>query len=172
MEWNADSMSSAIRLEDDNIISQIETENSTTFINDEISSGHHEYEFKVIQYKRICESWTYADIIIGILTKSSVAETENVTGGGFNRFNGYSYVASHSETRDYFPDQNAKIKRIPHKIEIQNGTLIKMIVDLNKKKLDYYLDDQCVARISSIRQQTYMPAIYLFAEDIKIQLLP
>ena len=73
------------------------------------------------------------------------------------------FVATHCQIeRNYFSHYAAMV--IHKKIALIEGTIIKMVVDLNKNKLRYYFDDKRVASIGNVKRKLMFPQyIYIIS---------
>ena len=163
-------MSSRIKVDDDNIITNTGFDDSAPLTKGEIPTGCHEYEFKVIS----CDRWRgFGNVVIGIVPKSSLSEIEDAVDNWLFHIGGYYFIGTHSAVGwgTIEPDETPK-DAVHHKIEIENDSIIKMIVDLDNLELRYYVNDVYVAWIGGIRKKEYLAAIYLFCENVKVQLIP
>ena len=163
-EWDKEKMNKDDIVNDDGVITKIHWPSSKLFLKDTISSGSDEYEFKIIEYDTTM-LYRWRDIIIGPVLSSRCDDLKV-----YSCFNvGYSYCASFAELKSGLDDDAEVIKH--QNIEIFNGCVIKLRIDLDKQELEYFVDDKSVGIIKGIRKETYVIAVYLLCTDTKIQLL-
>ena len=165
-EWNTEKMSQDVNLSNDSIITKIAQDNTTVLLAGEISSGCHEYEFKIIECTEAFNGGWF-DIVIGIID-STVLERHPDIETEFAFYNGYYYCGTDQELHFHTNDGTVILKE---NVECKNGSIIKLKADLDNLELEYFVDNQSVAIIKRIEKATYIVGVYLYCLGTKIELL-
>ena len=79
------------------------------------------------------------------------------------------FIASKGYLQAYNNDSNIEMNE---QIKPQNGSIVKLNIDLNNEKVEYFVDDKSVGCIKKSKHGTYVIGIYLYCVGTKIQLLP
>ena len=171
-EWNTEMLGDDIEIGDDNIVTKTAQKNSNILIKGEISSGKHEYEFKIIECKNALKTSygeaEWFDIVIGITGSNILNESlDSYLRIGSVLGNGYYYSASYQRFRTQ--DQGSVV--ISNKMPCKKGSIIKLKIDLDELKMEYFIDATLVGCITDIPSASYVVGMYLFCNETKIQLL-
>ena len=166
-EWNTEKMSDSIKINDDDVITKIADNDATVLMKESISSGVHEYEFKIIECQKAFGGWF--DIVIGIINVDILSPA---IGRSYGFHRGYFYVGTSNKLSMYYLDRQTTIS-VHEKSNCKTGSVIKLRANLESDvmELQYFVDDISVGIIKGMPNKTYVVGIYLYCEGTKIRLL-
>ena len=157
--WDTANISEECCVDGDLVTKTMEITGATVSLKDqEISTGIHEYKFKIISYNKTGHH--YWDIGIGIVSsKGDEDESESF------RSTSYNYTTSKGEVTGPAGDNDYGVKCKPDDI-------VTMIVDLNNYQIRYTVNDQDLGvAFDNIQQTIYKIEVYLYGKGSKVQLL-
>ena len=166
-EWCTDEdylQSSCFDIKQDVVTRIYDSGNRTIFLDQTISSGIHEYKFRIFIAER---DQNYFDLSIGIIMDKFI-KPENIknechflqdTGYGFSTSRAIASCKSNWLSREY--------AKIPN-----DGDIITMIVDLEQNTISYKINDEDYGvAFDQIEEGEYRVAVYSYTIGSKIELL-
>ena len=174
-EWKTENMSDSIKINDDNVITKISRDDTTVLMKDTISSGLHEYEFKVIDCEDAFDGGWF-DIVIGMVDADILKREHPDIETSYAFHKGYYYAGTTNKLSSPYYDRQTTIfvtRPANYNNKCVNGSIIKMraILESDAMILQYFLNDISIGTITGIPNLTYAVGIYLYCQGTKIQLL-
>ena len=165
-EWDPECIGTGTKLSNRTLIHE-KIGTSSSFCKRVIESGVFKWRFKIDQCKN-------GGFILGIWrAKTNTASpplTTWFTNGGFDA--GYGFCLNIPFEDACLTNKEGDAWGSKYGIDPSNGSIIEMILDLNKLTLGFIIDDKDYGKAFDVEKDKYRAAVFFFREGTAITLLP
>lgn len=167
-EWDTEIVSDRIQIKG-GTVTKTKRGTTTVLIKDEISSGKHEYEIRIIECKTAVKE--RCDIIFGIIDDKILKEKHASFVHDWIFWRGYYYVPTDGDIVVDLDDDVVQIHDRKYRDICKNGDVMKLRMNLDDLEMEYFINDAAIATIKPIKKAVYNIGVYLYCKDTIIELL-